>query len=301
MNVSSARRGRMTDEILKITELLTAVVGLGTAIVELFHAGQASESATFSKLPPELQKELARKRRRAIVRFALVLVCFLVIFSIVLYSWKSDYLLFASLETHDPLVFRGQSVYPVARVYPDRGTLLSDGKINEVIDATKKTFDMQATNARDFLRNQSNTLVRALNRGVNIRLLIFDVRDRSRCDALAVSLGKTCRDFQNSYNESLDKLYNIHQAVPQGSLEVRLYSDIPLKSVWIKDRDLADDALWQVEFHDVDDSGRSSMRMGKLGGRLPQLLTGQFNELWNIQQKTEIDFSNLRSAKIGVQ
>jgi hypothetical protein len=291
----------MTDQVLKLTELLTAVVGLGTAIVGLFHAGQASVSPAFGELPAGLQAELVRRRQRATVRLTIVLVCFLVIFGVVLYSWNSDYLLFASLQAHDPLIFRGQSTYPVARVYPDRGTLLSDGKINEVIDGTKKTFDMQATNARDFLTNHSNTLVSALKRGVYIRLMLFDVRDRSKCDALAKSLGKNCRDFESSYNESLDKLYLIHQAAPQGNLEVRLYSDIPLKSVWIKDRDLPDDAIWQVEFHDMDDSGRSSMRMGRLGGRLTQLLTGQFNELWIVQQRTEVDFSNLQNCKISIQ
>lgn len=262
---------------LNTIELITAAIGLITAVVEFFKRAAEAGPAP----------------RKTIIRFSIVVVSFLVILGAVLYSWHSDRFLNASLENHDPLVFRKltSETYRVARIFPNRSVLGDEGNLGDVLDGAKQTFDFQATSANETLKDYAPAIKNALHRGVIVRLLLFDTSDDKTCEAFASSFGQDCAALRNMLKDSLNRLRTIHKDEPNKRLDVRLYKEVPLKGLWIKDATVPKDFVVQVEFHDREDSQRASFRIGRLGdidGGYAGYLEGQFNSTWALASVVDL-------------
>lgn len=125
------------ESSLNTTGLVAAAIGLAAALV-----GLCRELAITKKTEAE------PKGRGTIIWFAIVILSFAIISVVLLYSWRSDRLLNASLESHDPLVFRNltRERYRVSRFFPSRSILHDESNFSHVLDETNRhsTYRRQA-------------------------------------------------------------------------------------------------------------------------------------------------------------
>jgi hypothetical protein len=254
---------------LRGIELVTAAVGLITALLEFVAK----------------RREGAPTGRRTIILSAIVVLSLIIVSGIALYAWRSDRVLNASLESHDPFVFHNltRKTYRVARFFPERGALQNEGNFADVLDGIK-TLDVQSTSAHEIIRDYKAEIENALHQGAEMRFLLFDTSTKETCESLASSLNQGCEKLQKRLEESLKRLSDIYkdESRGKGRLDVKLYKAVPLKSFWIKNASTAGESVVQVEFHDREESQRASFRIGRLDdGAYLGSLERQFNATWD--------------------
>jgi hypothetical protein len=190
-------------------------------------------------------------------------------------AWVPSYFDFARFNFHVPA-----NEGFVCAIKVPAPTAAATSNANKLISATL------------ILREYAPAIKNALHRGVIMRFLLFDTSDEKNCGVLAYSLNRDCNALQNLLKDSLAKLRDIRRQEPNGRLDVKLFKEVPFKSLWIKDATMPAESVVQVQFHDPDESQRPSFRIGRLDdGGFAGYLEGQFDGTWKSTSSSVVDLS----------
>ena len=199
------------------------------------------------------------------------------------------------LEYHDGAIFNNSSgrIYEVARVLPDNNSLVSETRLTEEVEGTSQTLDMLANTAGSVRTSQYRSILSALLRGVNVRIILFDYSERNQqnYDAFARAVGQepgeareAAKNVKADFEKLTKELDGEKRRNPNaiiGKLTLRWNRNPLLYSMWIRDMG-SDNAIGHLGVHFyLGKSEWPNIRVSpRDGNRLLENMSKEFEKSW---------------------
>lgn len=287
-----------------LSEVISAIVGLLTALgagyLALRTGGQRVNVAAIidaSKLNQQ-DKQAVRSALTSCRRLVLTLLAVIVLMSAALLGWyfvpsPDQRVLSKYLAKHDPAVFSHSrnGLYDIARVLPDRASLVGETDLRVTLDETNESFDLLAVHGMSVLEEFKSNVTEALKHGVDFRVVVMDAGpDNTRnfetmaqaMDMDATMLRNNIAACVKAVKETQVKIANDKTTYP-GSTEIRYLNEPVFFSIWIRDRRNRDSAVANFSvryFHDHAANAVAYRLSNKACPRLMNKLVSQFEEIW---------------------
>ena len=195
----------------------------------------------------------------------------------------------AALANYDPQIFFGDKTYSVARLFPDRNSTDVDSGLESVLANAKTTFDMAVINGRHTLESHHQHLEEAIERGVTLRIVLFDSTIDSNRRVFAEATNQKIATLQVDFDAARDILTGMesrlrNKGLPTARLQVKFYPKLLLYTVWIKDRDdKTKPPISRIKIHMVEDKTVwPAFHIARDGKELTRNLSTEFEKIWRL-------------------